>query len=282
MKAKLWVSFSGGRTSAYMTKKLLDKFADFYEMKVVFANTGQEDDRTLAFVDACDREFGFNTVWLEAEVSPEKGRGTTFRVVDFATASRDGRPFRDVVAKYGVSNPAYPHCTRELKLQPMRSYIRSIGWSDASVAVGIRADEARRVAHDAAKHRVVYPLIEWFPTDKEDVNTWWGDQSFQLGLEEYQGNCLWCWKKSDPKLIRMAQERPEVFELPAELERTHGGVGCTPDTRRVFFRRGRSAEDMLALSQAVGPAVGRPPTGEFIGGCGESCEINFDDLEDLL
>ena len=44
---------SGGRTSAFMTKKILDEYSDQYEIVVCFANTGQENDATLDFVKEC-------------------------------------------------------------------------------------------------------------------------------------------------------------------------------------------------------------------------------------
>ena len=48
---KLSISFSGGKTSAYMTKWLMDnKKQDYDEIVVTFANTGQENEETLEFV----------------------------------------------------------------------------------------------------------------------------------------------------------------------------------------------------------------------------------------
>ena len=57
-------SFSGGRTSAYMTYWMLNEWKDRdkYEMIVVFANTGKEREETLDFVEKCDKAFGFNVV----------------------------------------------------------------------------------------------------------------------------------------------------------------------------------------------------------------------------
>lgn len=42
MRQKFNISFSGGRTSGYMTKLLLDNWSDRYDFIVTFANTGLE------------------------------------------------------------------------------------------------------------------------------------------------------------------------------------------------------------------------------------------------
>ena len=142
MSDRLFISFSGGRTSAYMTQRLLAKKPKSTKAVVLFANTGQEHEETLKFVERCDRHFGFNVKWVEAVVSPPSGMRTMHRVVDFASADREGKPYEEVIRKYGLANPDYPHCTRELKLHPMYSYIHDrLGWGKGSydIAIGIRA-----------------------------------------------------------------------------------------------------------------------------------------------
>lgn len=259
-KPRLFISFSGGKTSGAMTKLCLDNLADHFDIVVGFANTGEEDERTLKFVHMCDEIFGFKTVWLEAVVNPEKGEGTTHRVVTYETASRNGEPFEAVIQKYGIPNRSFPHCNRELKLSTMKSYLRSIGWTDYYTAIGIRPDESRRVNATAAKAKIVYPLIDWFWMDKQDVNDWWEEQPFNLELREHEGNCRWCWKKSDAKHFLLHRENPSIFEFPARMEATYPRLGPEFDkdpnaADRTFFRKNRSTIQLIAAATSVAPGT---------------------------
>jgi len=40
-KPRLAISFSGGRTSAVMTKLCVDKFSNTHDIEITFAHTGQ-------------------------------------------------------------------------------------------------------------------------------------------------------------------------------------------------------------------------------------------------
>ena len=286
----LAISFSGGKTSAFMTKWLLENKQDEYdEIIVTFANTGQEREETLEFVRDCDSEFGFKTVWLEAVVNQEIGKGTRHKIVTFETASRKGEPFEDFIKKHGIPNQAFPKCTDELKLCPMRSYIRSLGWKnkDYDTAIGIRADEMDRVSAKFAEQRLYYPLCWDVKASKESIAHWWEQQSFNLNLREHEGNCSWCWKKSKRKLLTLAQDMPELFNFPLEMERKHGKAGAmhrnNPDEKeRVFFRGERSAKDILEESKKPFERfreerqlqiTGFDYEMDAAGGCSESCEV---------
>jgi len=279
---KLHIAFSGGRTSAYMTKILLDRWKDKYSgIVVVFANTGQENENTLKFVKDCDDNFGFNTVWVEAVVNNEKRKGTTHRIVNFETASRDGRPFEDVIKKYGIPNQTWQICSRELKEVTVRSHLRSLGWKrkDYVSAIGIRADEVHRVSANMVKQRVIYPLVENFPVNKQYVLDWWNKQTFDLNLREHQGNCKWCWKKSKRKLLTLAKETPEIFDFPIRMEKEYGHVGHEKENR-VFFRGRESTQDILNQSKShFVHWTETPRTADMFfdlidepGSCSESCE----------
>ena len=282
-KPRLSVSFSGGRTSAYMTWRLLnhERARDRFDVRVLFANTGQEHEKTLEFVDRCDREFGFGVVWLEAVVHEGERRGSTHRVVDFETASRQGEPFEAVIAKYGIPNPDFQPCTRELKTNVMRSYVRSIGWEPRSYwqVVGIRADEMDRVNPKHRELMLWYPLLDW-GVDKQSVTTFWSRQAFDLEIPEHLGNCVWCWKKSLRKHLTLAKEEPWVFDFPRRMEREYAFAGAGAGPRR-FFRGHRSVDDIFRLSDNwfvpfregdQQRQLSMLPDLDEAGGCAEACE----------
>ena len=275
------ISFSGGRTSGYMTKMLLDNYSEKYDFLVVFANTGMEHEKTLEFVNNCDKYFNFNTVWLEAKVNMENGKGTTFKIVNFETASRNGEPYEAVMAKYGIPNVAYPHCTRELKMQPIQAYTRSLGMSYSKIktAIGIRNDETRRVSKKADVNSIVYPLVDWFPVDKQDVNEWWSEQEFDLGLEDYNGNCKGCFKKSFKKIFTQIDENSELLKNYYQRWETDFGKVKTKEELggRVFFRGNISAftlQEMYESDRASDSPIKISGVDmDSNSGCSESCEM---------
>lgn len=289
---RLVISFSGGETSAYMAKRLMDQYRGSCEILVLFANTGQEAEETLEFVKECDHAFNLNVVWLEAEVQQQRGFGTKFRITDFWDASRNGEPFKDVIAKYGIPNRGNPVCTRELKIVPLQGYIRSLLWkrNAYTTAIGIRADEIDRVREDAELSNIIYPLVDWNIT-KAEVNEFWEQMPFRLDLKSWEGNCKTCWKKSNRKLYQIAKDHPEWFDFFAEMEFLYssftpeGRKGTTfnngryKPTTHTFFSRNR---DVTSILEHAWTKDFEPPTDdrsiEFddeldaLGECTESCE----------
>lgn len=282
-RPKLCVSFSGGRTSAFMARWIQLSKSDTHHIRYVFANTGQEHPNTLAFVNECDSRWGLGVEWIEAEISREHGVGTRHRVVTYNTASRDGQPFEAMIAKYGIPNQAYPHCTRELKLAPIKDWQRVNGWTDCLMAVGIRADEIDRMQPDAAAKGLIYPLISWKRMTKSGVIDWWRSQPFDLDVPERLGNCVWCWKKTIRKHLTNIVENPEFYDFPRRMEDIHGLSGhITNGTPRVFFR-GHTTTDMLIKMASEGNFTPFIESTQHQldwldepGGCSESCEVVYE------
>ena len=291
----LLISFSGGRTSAFMTKWILDNWKDKYQIIVVFANTGKEFPETLDFVEKCDKYFGFNLIWVEAITNPEYRKGVRAKIVDYKTASRNGEPFEAMIAKHGMPSVKSPHCTRELKKYAIQAYARSIGWKHYYTAIGIRVDEIDRVSPDAKKQRFVYPLVSDIPTRKNDINKFWSEQPFDLELKTYEGNCDLCFKKSFRKLMTIVNETPETITWWAEMERKYSDF--IPLSRRHnplmkppinCFRQNKSILDIVEMAKqpfevAIDESQYRPEYKQaslfdlceldISNGCVESCEV---------
>lgn len=238
-KETIVISFSGGRTSGFMWNWLVENMSHIYNFVVVYCNTGLEHENTLKFVDQCDKHFNMNLVWIEAVVDHRKNKGTSFKVVTYETASRNGEPMEDVIKKYGLPNRTYIHCTRETKLQPLEAYKRSIGIGGARNAVGIRFDEFHRVTNN---QQVLYPLATMAKITKPEVLDFWKKMPFDLDLAEHDGNCKGCYKKSDKKLKMTAEENPSYFDFWKDMEEKHGNV-ITKDEeyKRIIFRHNRTA-----------------------------------------
>ena len=257
---KVITSFSGGKTSAYMTYLLKSIFGT--RIIVVFMNTGLEHEETLEFVDKCDKKWGLNVQWIEAVVNHKKGIPTTFRFVTYETATRDNSIAKEVVKKYGLFGVGFLHCTREMKLQPFKAWKKESGLDDCLVAIGIRSDEADRMNDNYEKEKLFYPLIGLGVT-KEKVNSFWAEQDFNLEIPERFGNCKMCWKKSDKKLVSNLMDNPEWANEIKELEEIKTKKGCSN-----MFRKNRKIGDLEALA-----TIKADNLSELSGGCGESCEV---------
>lgn len=298
-KKRLFISFSGGETSAYMTQLIMnsDYRSRYDEVVIVFANTGQENEQTLDFVERCDKYFGWQVHWVEAVVYPGR-KSPGGRKVSFETASREGEPFEQAIKKYGIPNSKFKDCTRNLKLNPMISYLRGAGWKPGSydTAIGIRVDEIDRVSSSQKDRRIVYPLIQWRPTTKPQINEFWRKMPFRLQLAGYQGNCKWCWKKSMRKHFQLIDENPAQFDFPRRMEREYGLIGpefhkksmdrpLRDGYSRTFFRGNLSVDDLFRLRDEKGSAFVPPSddaqvfdaTLDLGGGCEESCEVFADE-----
>lgn len=278
MREKLLISFSGGRTSAYMTWWLMNEWEerDKWDMKVVFANTGKEVSGTLLFVHRCSLKWKIPIVWVEAWPVTEKGWGVTHEVVDYFTASRSGQPFERMIEKLGIPCPAAPFCSDQLKRLPIESYLKSIGWKNYHKAIGIRSDEIDRMNENFRKLKIMYPLIRDNPVNKKMINEWWIRQEFNLEIDDDLGNCDGCWKKAMSKLTRIAKNHPNVFNWWQKMTDKYIDFkprkGSKEATKHNFYRGNMSPHDICALSKLEQTQLQLFFEDEKLEGCNESCE----------
>lgn len=229
------ISFSGGRTSAYMLWRVLHSNGGFpAEAIVCFANTGKEDEATLRFVNDCSTHWGVPITWLEYR-DDELG----YAEVTFATASRNGEPFEALIRKRNyLPNPVTRFCTSELKIRAMSKLLKARGLLDdgLDMMVGIRADEQRRVAkmrggkHSESSHITnLVPLADAGVTVQE-VNAFWSAQPFNLELSTFNGrtlagNCDLCFLKPTGQVQSLIAEKPERAVWWARMESSVQSTG---------------------------------------------------------
>lgn len=221
------ISFSGGRTSAYMLWRVLQENNGLPPDAVVcFANTGKEDEATLEFVNRCSIEWGIPIIWLEYQWAEEtKDR---FKVVSYETASRNGEPFEQlIISRNYLPNPVARFCTVELKVRTMHRYLFSQGWEEWDSMVGIRADEQRRLAkisnQDYGKHEEKIAPLGRVGITKTDVGDFWRSMPFDLGLPNrngvtVHGNCDLCYLKGAHQIKSLIAEKPERADWWVRME----------------------------------------------------------------
>lgn len=256
------ISFSGGRTSAYMLYKVLEANNGLPDEAVVcFANTGKEDPATLKFVHDCEKNWNVPIIWLEyRDAEKSKDRWTQ---VTYETASRNGEPFEAVIRmKNYLPNPVTRFCTIEMKIRTIANYLLSIGMCENRSQgehmswVGIRADEPRRAAK-IPRDRT--PLVV-AGVDKKEVGDFWKAQPFDLELPNfngvtYHGNCDLCFLKGESQTRSLIAENPDRAIWWAKMESI--SLASKPDGAR--FRKDRdSYQSMMDYAKNQVPMFDKP------------------------
>jgi hypothetical protein len=207
------ISFSGGRTSGYMLRRILDEGIRA-DVHVLFANTGKERPETLEFIHAVETRWGVPIHWLEYRAEPkDDGLAHTYAEVTHEAASRAGEPFAALIeARSYLPNPVTRFCTQELKIRVMQKWAMTHGFDHWTNVVGIRADEPRRVAKmgranetGANRYEVALPLAE-AGILLADVAAFWSEQPFDLRLMPWEGNCDLCFLKGRDKKERIIRD----------------------------------------------------------------------------
>ena len=253
------ISFSGGRTSGFLLKHVIDAYGGRLPdgLFVVFANTAMERPETLDFVDTCATAWATTVHWVEYDWdAPHRTR-----VVDFATASRNGEPYAALIDRKGfVPNVTTKFCSSFLKRDRIDSFARyRLGLKRWNSVIGLRADEQRRVLRMRARNcgsrtgaRAVLPLAD-DGVREADVLDWWKRQPFDLGIPSYAGNCTLCMVKARSKLIRLIREDPTLadwwIEQEARVAKRTGPDGRACESMK-RFRLGETYAELKAAALA--------------------------------
>lgn len=151
VKVKKVVSFSGGRTSAYLCQLMIEKFGA-ENVDFVFMDTGFEHPETYKFIRSCNSYFNLDITCLRGDFSAPLGGGVGYNVVSVDDINCDLKPFKEMMAKYGVPYIGGMFCTDRMKLKPFKKYCdKTYGKGNYETWIGIRFDEPKRLVGDNHK-----------------------------------------------------------------------------------------------------------------------------------
>lgn len=250
MSEDLVNSLSGGETSEFQRRLLmspLSKYSYTHKRIVnIFCNTGLEDPETIVFLKRIQDLMKEEIIVLEAYPEPTR-KATNYKIVSLDRVNMTGDPMERVIAKYGLPNKGYLHCTRETKIQPFHRYCRENLSKNYVTAVGIRSDEIDRMSSDAAEKRIIYPLVKYGIT-KPMINEYFEKQEWRLNIPSYLGNCQACYKKSDKKLSQVYSHNKKIFDFWRRMENDYGHL---KNPRKIFrmnkeFKNGRTTDELIS------------------------------------
>ncbi|WP_119054991.1 phosphoadenosine phosphosulfate reductase domain-containing protein [Acinetobacter colistiniresistens] len=213
------ISFSGGRTSAY----LVHLFKSDPDAHFVFMDTGAEHPATYKFIKDIVKHWGIELVCLRVVVNPQMKKGVSYKIISLDDLKQDLEPWKDMLKKYGSPYYNTPFCTARMKTEPFEKYCAETFGKNFERWIGIWFDEPNRLPievlekldlpiHDDAKHQKegFRYLAEICEFEKDAILDWWEQQPFDLAITEHLGNCVFCIKKGLNKVALAAKDEPEM------------------------------------------------------------------------
>jgi 3'-phosphoadenosine 5'-phosphosulfate sulfotransferase (PAPS reductase)/FAD synthetase len=272
------ISFSGGRTSAYMLHEILRAHDGVLpdDCHVTFANTGKEREETLRFVHECAARWNVSVRWLEWRRRTRRTKlADRFEEVGYNSAARNGEPFAELIRrKVYLPNSQMRYCTIDLKIRIMGEFMRSLGYKKWNNVIGLRYDEGRRVLKaidrnhtGKERHTSVMPLAKAKVT-VADVRAFWQQQPFDLQLMPHEGNCDLCFLKGRGKRAEIVRATPERADWWIDQEANaypyRNGNTFIIGEPYAAHREAVLASPMMALPE--------PDDDDEPDGCGDICE----------
>ena len=271
------VSFSGGRTSAYLCSLIKKLHPDAV---FVFMDTGAEHEATYEFIKQVNDYFDLNLICLRTVVSDKWNEGVSYRVVGINEIGGDLQPWRDMCAKYGTPYIHGAFCTDRMKTTPFKKYADdTFGRNNYTTILGIRVDEPKRLrARDGFSY-----LADISDFEKQDVLDWWAKMPFDLQIPEHLGNCVFCIKKGINKIALAAKDEPQLADKFIKMINSDDVriVETRKEPSNTMYRQRMSLESIIDLYAEM-------PRDKLIktlrstfetGSCSESCEAFAEQMD---
>lgn len=260
------ISFSGGRTSAFMTLEVLKIHPN---AEVIFMDTGAEHPKTYEFIRNFSRFFGIKITCLRVVPNSKMRKASTYEQLTVDEIGPDLIPWKRMLNKYGHPYVGGAFCTDRMKTVPFTKYCDAwYGKGNYDRWLGIRIDEPNRLGNRGDGFHYLADISDF---EKQDIIEWWSQQPFDLGIQEHLGNCVFCIKKSLQKVALAAKDEPE---LAAEFWQMIQDEDKKED--KMMYRSNRSFGEVIALFEDVSRdalASRMHSMKQYeTGSCSESCE----------
>ena len=250
----LIVLISGGRSSAMMARHIQtsEKYKD-YEKLYVFCNTGQERPQTIDFLKNIVKFWNIPLNIIEGVYSDLAGVGVKSKLVDFDSLDMTGRVFSEMIGQLnkhkwtGVPNKGTPYCSDYLKTRVSHHFATQIfGTTKYIKAIGYRKEDMpkRITLYELSQEKKrIAPLLTDFdqPISQRDLNVFFDNQPFKLGIHSKLGNCELCWKKSTQNLIENIQFGTRFAKWHDQKEKQYNDL---------FFRGKQSITDLVKIAES--------------------------------
>lgn len=268
------ISISGGKDSTALWLHALER--DTPNLKVVFADVGNEHPETYKYVDYLEKELGtitrvkanfseqiarkreyVNTKWREQGISETIIQNALEVLVP------TGIPYLDLCmwkGRFPASQSQF--CTEQLKIIPIldQIYIPIFETGDKVISwQGIRAQESRRRAgmpeiEETPEGYTVYrPLLNWDVYDVFKQHDKFGIEPnplYKLGMGRV--GCMPCINAKKEEMFEIQRRFPEVVERIVEWERIVSMASKRGSA--TFFTsdaRGHGIEDIVEWSKTT-------------------------------
>src|SRR5471030_3134490 len=162
------VSFSGGRSSAYLVHLMELRRIAGEDVRYVFMDTGAEHPKTYEFIKNIVNHWNIDLTCLRVVVNPVLGQANGYKQISVDEIGYDLQLWRDICAKYGTPYIHGAFCTRTMKIEPFDRYCKENFADGFHKWIGIRADEPRRLK----PHEGISYLADISDFDKKDVLDW--------------------------------------------------------------------------------------------------------------
>lgn len=137
------ISFSGGRTSAYLLHLMMQFNKD---IPCVFMDTGAEHPNTYQFIRDIYNKWQPKLTLLRVSINKTHGEGSTYRRIDINDVRCDYEPWKAMLKKYGHPYVGGAFCTDRMKTKPFTVFCEDyFGKGQYETWLGIRYDEPARL-----------------------------------------------------------------------------------------------------------------------------------------